>query len=175
MSRRLAGISCFLTLASCGYRPLESHLPDDSEAICIPLAENQTAFPGVAVALTKALRIKSQESGLRVVPSKDGVHRLRVRILHIEDKPGMLEVRNGHLDPLETVWYVRAEARLENPAGRVIRGPRLFEVGGRSYAGGNPAADESLGNSRRQALQDDLADTIIEYLFQQAWSEKSEE
>jgi hypothetical protein len=171
MSRRLAAIGCLLTLAACGYRPLESGLPQGNKAICIPLAENKTAFPGIAAGLTKVLRIKSQESGLRVVPGKKGVHRLRVRIVSIEDKPGMLEVREGHLSPLESIWYIRAEASLEDPAGRLVKGPRLFEVGGRAFAGGNPAAEEALGDSRRQALQDDLAGLIIEFLFQPRPSE----
>lgn len=151
---------------ACGYRPVQSRLPDGAARVCIPLVENRTAIPGVAAALTHSLRLETQGSGLDVAASEQGVHRLRVVIVDAQKTPGMVEVRGGHLNPVENIWTIRADATLEDPAGKPIRGPRRFEVGGRSYAGGNIASDEALGESRRLDLQNEMAALIVEYMFQ---------
>ncbi len=155
-----------LIFSACGYRPVTGRLPDGSGSVHIPLVENRTAFPCVASALTEALRTKTRQSGLRVTPGAAKAYRLRVRIVNVGSTPGMLRVANGHLDPLEQVWLIRAEATLEDPSGRAVRGPKAFEAGGRSLASGNPSADEALGHRRRLALQEDLAELIVDFMFQ---------
>jgi hypothetical protein len=152
--------------ASCGYRPLVGRLPDGSQSIYIPVVENKTPFRGIGPALTEALRIKTEKSGLRVVAGSQGAYRLRVTILEVNDEPGQLEASGGHLGRIDTIWYVRVEAVLENRSGRPVRGPRVFEAGGRSFSGANPTAEASLGHARQMAIQDDVADLIVEYLFQ---------
>jgi hypothetical protein len=166
-SRARATVAALVVLASCGYAPVKSRLPDGAEAVHIPLVGNETAFPDIAGALTKALRIRTQESGLRVVARSGGVHRLRATIVAVNGAPGMLTADGDRLKPLDTIWQVTVEARLEDADGRVVKGPERFEAAGRAYSGPNPVSEEAIGHERRLALEDDIANMIVRYMFQQ--------
>jgi hypothetical protein len=154
----------YASLTSCGYKPVVGHVAGGQ--VCVAIVENKTPYPGLSHSLTSALRHRLSTSGIRVVRGGNRVAGLRVTILAVEGRPGMLGTREGHLIPLDSIWRIRADARLTGPDGLEIAGSDQFQVVGRSYSGGNPQAEESLGDRRRLSLVDDLADAVVAYLFE---------
>jgi hypothetical protein len=79
----------------------------------------------------------------------------------------MLGTEGDQLVPVDTLWRIKAEARVIGVDGTNLKGPSQFEVKGRSFAeGGSPLGQEALGQRERTDLLDDLADAIVSKLFE---------
>ncbi len=78
----------------------------------------------------------------------------------------MLGVKADKLYPVDTIWRIRATARLIDSESKLIAGPFHFDVTGRAYSGDTVLAEEALGHRRRQTLMDRLADDIAQHLFE---------
>jgi hypothetical protein len=152
--------------ASCGYTPQSGTLPGGGNEIRVPIAKNKTAYPGLAGPFTAALRQRLARSGIRVVSEGDAP-RLEVIIVDVNTRPGMLTARKDRLSPVDSIESIVAEYKLTDAAGVSLVEPDRIEVSGRAYSGGSPLAEESLGQRRRQALRDALADDIALRLFDQ--------
>lgn len=159
------GLIALLFAASCGYAPVSGTLPGGGNEIRVPTVENRTSYSGLAGPLTGALRKRIAKSGLKVVHD-GGAPSLRVTIVKVSGKPGMLTTRNDRLAPVDTIECIVVEYRLVDLRGVVLTDTQSVEVSGRAYSGGSPLAEESLGQRERRALLDKLADAVAERLME---------
>lgn len=159
------GLMVLLFVASCGYAPVAGKVPGGGSEVRVPMVENRTAYSGLAGPLTAALRQRLAKSGLNVVYD-GGAPSLEVTIVQVSSGPGMLTAREDRLRPVDSIESVVAEFTLTSSGGKTLVEPDRVEASGRAYSGGGPLAEESLGQRRRQALLDELADAIAERLVE---------
>jgi hypothetical protein len=160
----LSTIAAFLLL-SCGYKPLNGTQPNGMIAVVIPTVQDRTAYAGSATPLTSALRRKTAEFGLDVESSGASAARLIVAIVNINNQAGQLKVDDRRLLPMDTIWRIEVEARLEDAAGNIIIPEQSFVASGRALVQGSPDLEEARAKDRRTALFDDLAEMIVSYMF----------
>ena len=163
--KQLVVVSVALFSSSCGYRPLDANLPGGGRDIHVPTVKNQTPFPGLGAPLTSAIRRKSAASGLNVVNSGHGAPRIQATIVAAKQRPGMLRAEAGHLVPVDAIWSISVEATLVKADGETAVGPQLFEIKGRAYSGTTAQSEESLGHHRKEALLEEVADAIVDFMF----------
>jgi outer membrane lipopolysaccharide assembly protein LptE/RlpB len=160
-------IAVIVCCASCGYRPVTGVVPGGGKSIRVPLVKNKTAYPSLSAPMTSVLRYRLAASGVEVVNTGKGVVRLQVIILQVQGEPGMLGTEGERLVPVDTLWRIKAEARVVDAGGKNLKGPAKFDVQGRSFAqGGSPLGQEALSQRERTELLDDLADAIVSKLFE---------
>ncbi|MCP4674966.1 MAG: hypothetical protein GY854_05565 [Deltaproteobacteria bacterium] len=141
-------------------------VPGGGDKIHVPVAGNNTSYPGLAGPLSAAVRKRLARSGVEVVGSGKGAPRLEITIVEARGETGMLTTRDDRLTPVDTIWHIIVEARITRLGDDEAQAPEQFEAQGRAYSGGTVLAEESLGHRRRQALLDDLADAIATYFFE---------
>lgn len=152
-------------IISCGYVPLANPDANAGRTWTIPIVENRTAQTGLSGPLTDALRQQAAMRGLTIVSENTHAVRLEVVILSVSVAPGALTAERGALAPLDSIWRIDAEARLEGGLGRVEDGPHAFHVHGRSYRGGGMLEEDTLAERRRSVLIEDLAANIVEFFL----------
>ena len=161
----LGAVSLCLFASHCGYRPLKGSVPGGGRDIHVPLVKNRTPYPGLVAPLTSAIRRQSAASGLHVVRTRQDVPRIEATIVAVAQRPGMLRAEAGHLLPVDTIWSISVEATLVDANGQIAVGPELIEIKGRAYSGTTVQSEESMGQHRREALMDDVADAIVTFMF----------
>jgi hypothetical protein len=167
VTRAVLPLAVAVLACACGYAPLIGRVPGGGDRVSIPVAQNRTPYDGLAGPLTSALRQKLAVSGVEVEPTGGSAPALEVRILRVELSPGMLGVSGGRLVPLESVSRIEAEASLVRSDGAVLEGPVQVSAEGRSLAGGNVSAEESLAARGRLYLMDDLANAVVAAIFEE--------
>ena len=133
--------------------------------VVIPTAENNTAYVEVSGPLTAALRRTSARYGLKVAVSDSKAARLRAVVVAVNGEPGMLKAEGKTLVPLEKIWRVDVEAELLGADGAVLIPKKRFSAEGRAFVVSSPDAEEALGQERRAALMDEIADAIVSFVF----------
>jgi len=150
---------------SCGYRPLVGTVPGGGRDVVIPTAENNTAYVELSGPLTAALRRSSARYGLTVAASDSNAARLRAVVVAVNGEPGMLKVEGKSLVPLDKVWRIDVDAELFGADGAVLVPKKRFSAEGRAFLVSTPDAEEALGQERRAALVDEIADAIVSFVF----------
>jgi hypothetical protein len=164
MSRTLNAtlVAALAVSAACGYRPVAA--PADDEAaisrVAIPIAVNQTSFPGVTAPFTAAVREKLAALGVGVVAEGGGAPILSLVIASIHDETGMTVRRGDMLEPRDVVWSIDVMVSLDGADGARIIPPTHLTGGGRSLSPGAAAGEEYLGSRTQREIMDELASRI---------------
>jgi len=153
-----------LSIISCGYRPVHGEVPGGGNKISVSLASNETAWPGLAVPLTSAVRKKLAQIGLNIVRENKSAPKLKITVLKVSSKPGMLREANGRLIPLDNIQEIQARALIQDLSGDIVRTQR-FLVHGRALSGDNVLSEEVLKKRKAKDLIDKLAVQIVQTLF----------
>ena len=146
----------------CGYRPLAAPSGERTSisGVAIPIAVNQTSYPGVTAPFTAAVREKLAALGMDVVPDGKGAPTLSLVIASIHDETGMTVRRSDALAPTDVVWSIDVMVSLDGADGARIIPPTHLTGGGRSLAPGAVAGEEYLGGRTQREVMDELATRI---------------
>jgi hypothetical protein len=143
--------------AGCGYKPLAGgRAPGSISKIAVPVAQNRTAFPGVAGPFTAEVKRQLAALGVEVVEAGD-VPVLAMAIAAIGDETGMAMRSGDALVPSDTVWRVEVVVSLESADGETIAAPTRFSGDGRSIASGSAAGESYTGSRTQREVMDELA------------------
>jgi len=136
--------------------------------VIIPLVENQTAYGGLAAALSAALRREIALRGLRVARGEEEqstLPRLEVTMIAVGHEPNIITVNNQRLTPAERIVSITVSARLVDDTGALLAGPVDFTSEGESLVGQTSLAEESLAEDKRGELLMKLASRVASRFF----------
>ena len=136
-----------LWLEACGYslRTSAGRLPDGSQAIAIPLAEDQSAEAGAGAELSSLLREEARRRGLGLV---SGAAQLQARIRQVDARPRAVALAAGRFRAREQEVTIKVDFELKLKDGRNLP----FSLSERASYLSAPDLRNTLAN-RHLALQ----------------------
>jgi len=152
----------FVLCAACGYRPLAGGTkePGSISKIAVPVAKNETSFPGAAAPFTEEVRRQLAALGVEVVAQGGGAPVLSMVIASIGDETGMTMRSGGALLPSDTVWRIAVMVSIESADGEMIVAPTRFSGDGRSIASGSAAGESYTGSRTQGEVMGELAGRV---------------
>ncbi|MCC6932603.1 MAG: hypothetical protein IT292_05045 [Deltaproteobacteria bacterium] len=115
---KLLTIVVCLLMSSCGYRFQggTSVLPDDIKTVYIPLVENETAEPGVAIAFTEILKNRFDRYGIvKVVERKELADSIfKVKVVDVKSVPKGTSSNTDIEVEMQLTMVVNAELTRKN-------------------------------------------------------------